>query len=201
MDREGTIKAIHDGLSTRAMALKFGLSQSGMMYRLKKYNLNIPTERCVLWSVPNSDEFIRVVKKCISFSDVLRTFGFKPEGHNLQVVKKRAKRLSIDCSHMKRYGKVNGRKWGPAPIELEELLIKNCKHERKWIKKKLIDSGILKNECSECGQGPEWREKKLILVLDHINGLNDDYRRKNLRLLCPNCNSQTPTFSRRKFKK
>jgi hypothetical protein len=36
-----------------------------------------------------------------------------------------------------------------------------------------------------------------MLVLDHINGINNDYRMDNLRLQCPNCHSQTPTFSGR----
>jgi len=40
------------------------------------------------------------------------------------------------------------------------------------------------------------------LQLDHINGKNTDNRIDNLRLLCPNCHSQTSTFSgrNRKFK-
>ncbi len=46
-----------------------------------------------------------------------------------------------------------------------------------------------------------WRRQALVLVLDHINGVNDDYTPENLRLLCPNCNSQTPTFCGRNMKK
>lgn len=65
-----------------------------------------------------------------------------------------------------------------------------------WIMKhfinklKLIQSGKLKNACAVCGLGPEWQEKELILILDYINGVQTDDRLSNLRLLCPNCNSQ-----------
>jgi ribosomal protein S27AE len=55
---------------------------------------------------------------------------------------------------------------------------------------KLIEHGLLKNVCVICGQGPEWQGKELILVLDYINGFVSDNRLQNLRLLCPNCNSQ-----------
>jgi 5-methylcytosine-specific restriction endonuclease McrA len=35
------------------------------------------------------------------------------------------------------------------------------------------------------------------MVLDHRNGDNTDNRLDNLRLLCPNCNSQQATFAGR----
>jgi len=49
------------------------------------------------------------------------------------------------------------------------------------------------NRCYICGIN-EWRGMPLVLRLDHINGVNDDYRLENLRLLCPNCDSQTDTY-------
>lgn len=62
------------------------------------------------------------------------------------------------------------------------------------LRKRLLAHGILDNSCSECGIGPEWNGKSLTLELDHINGINNDHRLENLRILCPNCHSQTSTF-------
>ena len=38
-----------------------------------------------------------------------------------------------------------------------------------------------------------WNGKELKPILDHINGVSGDNRPENLRLLCPNCNSQQQT--------
>lgn len=48
--------------------------------------------------------------------------------------------------------------------------------------------------CEWCGID-SWRGTKLVLHLDHANGVNNDNRVENLRFLCPNCHSQTPTYS------
>ena len=33
----------------------------------------------------------------------------------------------------------------------------------------------------------------MSLILDHINGINNDNRLENLRIVCPNCNATLPT--------
>lgn len=66
------------------------------------------------------------------------------------------------------------------------------------LKKRLFVAGILENQCLSCGIGPIWNGLPLVLQLDHINGMNNDHRIENLRILCPNCHTQTETYAGRK---
>jgi hypothetical protein len=51
--------------------------------------------------------------------------------------------------------------------------------------------------CEECLL-ESWLGKPITLEVDHINGDKKDNDNKNLKLLCPNCHSQTPTWRRQK---
>lgn len=86
-------------------------------------------------------------------------------------------------------------------IPIEEILVEGSSYSRYHLKRRLIADGILPNQCFECGAPAEWRGKPLSLILDHINGVPNDHRIGNLRLLCPNCNSQTDTFCGRNKQK
>ncbi len=74
---------------------------------------------------------------------------------------------------------------------LEQIMAKS--KSRRTIKKRLLEAGILENRCDECGLS-EWRGRPLSVQIDHRNGVNDDHRVENLRMLCPNCHSQTETY-------
>ena len=62
------------------------------------------------------------------------------------------------------------------------------------MKARLIKEGYIEYKCAICGI-KDWLGQPLSLQLDHINGINDDHRLENLRLLCPNCHSQTDTYA------
>jgi Zn finger protein HypA/HybF involved in hydrogenase expression len=84
---------------------------------------------------------------------------------------------------------------------LTEILVENSQYTgRALLIRKLLSLGLLINKCNKCGLDPIWREKPLALQLDHINGVNNDNRIENLRMLCPNCHSQTSTFTGRNKK-
>jgi hypothetical protein len=50
------------------------------------------------------------------------------------------------------------------------------------------------HKCDICEILDEWNDKKLVFILDHIDGDADNNERINLRLICPNCDSQLDTF-------
>jgi hypothetical protein len=46
----------------------------------------------------------------------------------------------------------------------------------------------------ECGQGRLWNNKKLTLQIDHKDGDISNNEIENLRLICPNCHTQTDNW-------
>ena len=61
-------------------------------------------------------------------------------------------------------------------------------YSSKHLKRRLIDSGYMDNECSVCGWNEERiTDNKICLRLDFIDSDHSNYNFDNLRLLCPNC--------------
>lgn len=67
------------------------------------------------------------------------------------------------------------------------------------LKKRLFKSGVKENKCEVCGIS-EWMGEKIVCELDHIDGDSRNHRLENLRIICPNCHSQTKTYAGRNIK-
>jgi hypothetical protein len=52
------------------------------------------------------------------------------------------------------------------------------------------------DKCEICGL-KEWHEKDITMIMDHIDGDSSNNKDLNLRLICPNCDSQLPTYKNR----
>ena len=151
----------------------------------------------IIWSHIDDDGFRDLVATCVTYKEILGFFGLVNKGSNHKTLKRRIKELNIDCSHLKKGYELMvefniGRK-----RPLEEILVRDSSYAGSCLKRRLLKEGLIENICSECGQGSDWKGKPLVMVLDHINGINNDHRVENLRMLCPNCNSQQDTFAGR----
>jgi len=67
----------------------------------------------------------------------------------------------------------------------------NIESSNKWLRKALsIKHGY---KCSVCNI-ENWKNKPIVLEVEHIDGNSQNNNINNLCLICPNCHSQTPTY-------
>jgi hypothetical protein len=84
----------------------------------------------------------------------------------------------------------------PRKEPLCDLLVADSTASRVTVKRRLLAEEVKPHRCEECGI-EEWRGRPIRLDLHHVNGDRRDHRLTNLRLLCPNCHSQTDNFAGR----
>jgi len=114
--------------------------------------------------------------------------GLRAAGGNHGTLKKYVALWNISVAHFDPHG--TQRRGGPharTARPLSEILVEHSTYNRGQLKGRLYRDGLKRRECELCGQGEEWRGNHMSLILDHINGVADDNRLENLRIVCPNC--------------
>ena len=139
-----------------------------------------------------------------SYAEVARRLGMEDTATPYKSIKPAIIELGLDTSHFRGQGWNAGGRSSRKAKPLEEYLVKGSRINSSTLKKRIIEAGLLKNECSATycpvpnpSIDPFTGEQaELKLSLDHINGDNSDNRIENLRLLCYHCHGMTETWCR-----
>lgn len=191
-------KYIDEGLSIRHLAKLFKCSPTAMRSWMEHRKLKTKWSEKVERRTWSDNDLKIAVANSKTKAEVIRRLGLTLRPGNYTTLNKYIKKLDLDTSHFT--GKAHGTASNPK-YKLEEILISNSTYNRSALKHRLLKEGLLENKCEICGNNGDWRDKPLVMILDHINGINNDNRLENLRMLCPNCNSQQETFCRKNKKR
>lgn len=143
----------------------------------------------------DKEKLEQIVKQSKTISEVLEALGLNISSGNYRTFHKYISKYKITISHFvgSSHKRVSVRR---VKSPIESILTKNSWYSRTCLKKRLINEGLIKYQCDKC-KISKWMGGELSLQLDHINGCYSDNRIENLRLLCPNCHSQTKNYAGR----
>lgn len=134
-----------------------------------------------------------------SYAETLRRLGLCATGGNWLTLRRWAGAWKISTAHFDPYAR------GAAAARararpLDEILVAASEYSRHSLKQRLWSSKLKPRHCEMCGQGEVCNGRPMGLILDHINGVRDDNRLENLRIICPNCAATLDTHCGRKNK-
>jgi hypothetical protein len=143
-----------------------------------------------------NEQLISAVKSSASFRQVLDKLNLTGGGSQA-TIKKAVNDLGIDTSHF------TGQLWSKGKTALDDARLtkknidgfftENSVVSPAYIRKLLLKHKLIPYKCV-CGIEDIWQETPISLQLDHIDGDRKNNSLDNLRFMCPNCHSQTPTY-------
>lgn len=143
------------------------------------------------------EQFEQAVSENFSICATMKSLGQTYNGQAYRSFYSSASEWEVDYSHFTGQACRKGKRFPPRK-SIEEYLVLGQKGGNYTashaLKKRLIQSGIKTHQCESCKR-KNWMGQPIPIELDHINGCSWDNRIENLRILCPNCHSQTPTHA------
>lgn len=164
--------------------------------------------KSIIYSV-TKEELQNFINESTTYGQVLKHFGLENKGGNHNTLKRRIKEEGLDVSSIVKFKFKGGWNKGIKGFNLRRMsledamktiFITNSTSYQAAAKKYVKMYNLMEYKCSECGLTNEWNGKPITLELDHTDGNSHNNILTNLKWLCPNCHSQTPTFRGRNRK-
>jgi hypothetical protein len=133
------------------------------------------------------EEASEAVSASRSLSETLKRLGQRPAGGNFRTLRTWLDRWCITTDHFERFAGAGAGLRAFEARPLDELLIEGSTYSRQSLKRRLYSEGLKQRACEMCGQDELWNGRRMALILDHINGVANDNRIQNIRIVCPNC--------------
>ena len=148
-----------------------------------------------IWNNISEKDWKEIINNSTNFSEIARKVNRTPGSHFNIKLREYACMHNISLEKFNNNNNNNNNTNGKEKYVLEDILIQNSPITRKVLINYLAKYNVLEYKCAICGNKGEWNGVSLTLQIDHINGIRDDNRKENLRWLCPNCHSQTDTYT------
>lgn len=193
--KDEILKLYREGLTYSEIQKELGCSKGTISYhcgdriKSKKWRKHKYTR----------EELLKAVELSGSIRQVLGILNLNVNSSSYTTIKYNLERYHISVDHFKGQAWAGGKK-PYNELTKEEFITKYLKIGKEktsshTLKLRLYKYNLKKEECEECEVKKKWNGKPISLHLDHINGNNKDNRLDNLKILCPNCHSQTPTYA------
>jgi 5-methylcytosine-specific restriction endonuclease McrA len=144
----------------------------------------------------DDETFKTLVKDNMTWRNLSAACGYSSDGVHKKIAS-RIEKLGLDTNHFDKSSK--------EMYQTDKVFVVDSDYlDNTAIKKRLLTEFNFPYECAGCQnqnftKGDDgvlmWNKQKIVLQLEHKNGINNDNSIQNLELLCPNCHSQTSTYA------
>lgn len=143
----------------------------------------------------------KIVANNKSITEILKKLNLRCAGGNYKTINNYIIKYKLNIDHFETPSEKAKRVLNKNDLSIDKILCINSTVNRTTVKKYIFKYNLLPNICSLCKQDENWNNKKMTLILDHINGIYNDNRLINLRIVCPNCNATLDTHCGKNKKK
>lgn len=192
---EELLKLANDSKSAAHLCRKLGYKSCSSYRKYLKPRLIKLGFKFTHWrKARTSDaELLEAAKNSTSVSQVMQKLGYNINGGRRHTdFKERLAKLGIKF----KFNRIVPNKKANS---IYDYLSNKVRINTARLRKLLIKEFLKEDKCEKCGLGPIWNGEPLSLQLDHIDGNSLNNELNNLRILCPNCHTQTPTHSKQKM--